>query len=208
MSTEESTLVADPVADRWGPVRPAAAGVAAAALVAVQLDVAVDVLPDDAVVGIVTPVRLLVGVGLVAVALAGHRWGRWWREPLPAAASALVLAAAPATATSGQTWAGWRGVATQVALFALAYGVGGTAARVPVAAGLGLGLAGLVAVFALAAGGSAGIRADVWDATICLVDHPTNSLRVASAVRVVLGLLAARAGPGAGPAPGATVRPA
>jgi O-antigen ligase len=184
-------------------------------------------------------------------------------------------------------------VATQVALFALASGVGGTAARVPVAAGLGLGLAGLVAVFALAAGGSAGIRADVWDAavgslagnplgvglgragavisermpggepvqhahnlwlnwaveaghpgllaivaltvavvvtlrrvrcrsgfaaastagllglaTICLVDHPTNSLRVASAVRVVLGLLAARAGPGAGPAPGATVRPA
>jgi hypothetical protein len=410
VSTEEPVRVADPAADRWSPVRSAAAGVATAALVAVLLDVAVDVLPDDALVGIVTPTRLLVGVGLVAVALAGHRWGRWWREPLSVTASALVLAAALATATSGQTWAGWRGVLTQVALFALAYGVGalggaavaplgllgliavavpagvglqqsvsrtptgfcrgslsdsadvcgpdslvravgtftnpnllaaflvlvlplavlgalrladrdsrlvgaavvltgyaavvatgsraallaaaaggavlvlarcGTAVRVRVAAVLGLGLAGLVAVFALAAGGSAGIRADVWDsaaeslagnplgvglgragavisermpggepvqhahnlwlnwaveagypgllaivaltvavvvtlrrvrcgsgfatastagllglATMCLVDHPTNSLRVASAVWVVLGLLAARAEPG------------
>jgi hypothetical protein len=47
------------------------------------------------------------------------------------------------------------------------------------------------AVLVLARCGTAGL---LGLAVICLVDHPTNSLRVASAVWVVLGLLATRAG--------------
>lgn len=147
-----------------------AAGVALLALVAVLAEAAADVLPDGPVVGVVTPVRLALGIGLVALLLGGPartrpgldgsgaagrpllRHGR--TGPLDPAAIALGVAvasllatAALATLTSGTDWSAWRGILTGAATFVLAAGV----VRARPAVGPALGLLSLGAVGTAAA---------------------------------------------------------
>ncbi len=109
-----------------------AAAVAVLCLAGVLLDATADVLPDQPLVGLVTPLRLVLGVGLVA-AVVGLGSPLRCRTALDPAVAALVLAAAVATAAAGQDWSGWRAVLTAVAAFYLAVGVGRSGPELPAA---------------------------------------------------------------------------
>lgn len=157
----------------WG--RTAVAGtIAVLALATVLLESAVEVLPDEPLVGVLTPSRLALGVGLVAVAVAafGSR-PRRWMTPLDPAVAVLLLAAAAATVVNGQEWSGWRGVLTGVAAFALAVGVlrvvPGSAAGLGLLALVAVGIAGTTAVRQIAHGTSTGFCRGVLDtsADVC-----------------------------------------
>jgi len=121
------TLAAEPMTT---PIRHVPAGrravvagsVAVLCLAAVLAEATADVLPDAPLVGVVTPVRLVLAVGLVAVWVAGTDPVRMrtWLDP---AVALLVVAAAVATVVAGQDWAPWRGVLTTAAVFYLAVGV-------------------------------------------------------------------------------------
>ena len=76
-------------------------GVALLCLVAVLMEATVDLLPDDPIVWVVTPVRLMLGIGLVAATVAGVR-PRQWRTPLDLPILGLLLATAVATLVAGQ----------------------------------------------------------------------------------------------------------
>jgi hypothetical protein len=99
-----------------------AAAVALLCLAGVLLDATADVLPDEALVWLVTPLRLVLGVGLVAAVTSLGSPLRC-RTALDPAVAALVLAAAVATAAAGQDWSGWRAVVTAVGACYLAVGV-------------------------------------------------------------------------------------
>lgn len=150
--TEVLPSVRPPDPSAPGPRRRAVAGgVALLALAAMVLEAAADVLPDEPLVGVVTPLRAAVLVGLVAVLVARRpRLGRH-RVAVDAGAALLLLAAAVATVAAGQPWAAWRAVLTAVAVCYLALGV----RRVLPDSGHALGLLALVAVAAAATSGLA-----------------------------------------------------
>lgn len=118
-----------------------ARAVALLCLAAVLLEATADLLPDDPVAWVLTPVRLVLGAGLVAVAVAGVRPGAW-RTPLDPAIALLLLAAAVATVVAGHEWSAWRGVLTAVAVYYLVVGV----RRALPDSGPALGLLALVGV--------------------------------------------------------------
>jgi hypothetical protein len=89
-STTSLTTVRE---DRRGEARATAGRtVALLCLAAVLLEATADLLPDEPVVWVLTPARLVLGAGLVAAAVAGVRPGQW-RTPLDPAIAALLLAA-------------------------------------------------------------------------------------------------------------------
>jgi O-antigen ligase len=106
------------------PSRRAVVGgsIALLCVFAVLLEATADLLPDDPITGVITPVRLVLGVGLVAATVAGVG-PRQWRTPLDLPILGLLLATAAATVAAGQPWAGWRGVLTAVAAYYLVVGV-------------------------------------------------------------------------------------
>ncbi|GAA3095420.1 hypothetical protein GCM10010464_68740 [Pseudonocardia yunnanensis] len=128
-------------------------------LAAVLLEATADLLPDEPVVWVLTPVRLVLGAGLVAAAVAGVRPGQW-RTPLDPAIGALLLAAALGTVLAGQPWAAWRGVLTAVAAYYLVVGVRRSVPDAGPALGLlalvGVAVAGTVAARQAAAGTATG----------------------------------------------------
>lgn len=97
-----------------------AAGVALVSLALVVAEAAVDVLPDDPLVWLLTPLRLVVGVGVAAVVVTR---GRWRPSALDAAVVALLGATALTSMLSGQGWASWRALLTTVAVAYLAAGL-------------------------------------------------------------------------------------
>jgi hypothetical protein len=113
-------ISAEPVGETRRQV--VSAGIALLCLAVVLLDAGVDLLPDEPVVWIVTPVRLLVGVGLVAAVVGMGSPLRLWTV-LDAAVAGLVLASALATMAAGQDWSGWRAVVTAIAAYYLAVAV-------------------------------------------------------------------------------------
>jgi hypothetical protein len=110
------------------------AAVALLALAVVLLDSAADLLPDAPLVWVVTPVRVVVGTGLVAGLLAVPP--PRWRTGLDLPVALLLAAAALATVAAGRDWSGWRGVLTGVAVFALAVAVRRSALGSPHVIGL------------------------------------------------------------------------
>ncbi len=80
--------------------RPVAAAVAVLCLAGVLLDATANVLPDQPLVWPVTPLRLVLGVGLVAAVISLGSPLRC-RTALDPAVAALVFAAAVATAAAG-----------------------------------------------------------------------------------------------------------
>lgn len=106
------------------PARGTAGAVALLALAAVIAECAAGALPDGAVVGVVTPVRLVLGIGLLAVAVARPpiRLDRP-RGVLLAAVALLIGASAFATMYAGSDYASWRGLVTTAAAGLLAAGV-------------------------------------------------------------------------------------
>ncbi|WP_300011491.1 O-antigen ligase family protein [Pseudonocardia sp.] len=97
-----------------------AGGAALLCLGAALLESTADLLPDDPVLGVLTPLRLVLLVGLVAAVTAR---GRWPRTPLDVPVVLLLVVAAAATALAGQPWAPWRGLLTAVGVCYLAAGV-------------------------------------------------------------------------------------
>src|SRR5919108_2918302 len=77
--------------------------VALLARTAVLLEATSDLLPDEPIAWVITPVRLVLGIGLVAATAAGVRPSRW-RTPLDLPILGLVLATAVATVAAGQEW--------------------------------------------------------------------------------------------------------
>jgi hypothetical protein len=115
--------------------------VAMLCLTAVLLEATSDLLPDEPIVWVITPVRLVLGIGLVAATVAGVR-PRQWRTPLDLPILGLVLATAVATVAAGQEWSAWRGVLTAVAAYYLVVGV----RRAMPGSDAGLGLLALIGV--------------------------------------------------------------
>lgn len=96
------------------------------ALALVLLDAVADILPDKPLFWVVTPLRLVVLVGLMALTPLLRGAGvavlrRDWVMHLCSAA--LLVAAAIPAVRSGQGWAEWRGLVTCVAIAYLAAGV-------------------------------------------------------------------------------------
>jgi hypothetical protein len=138
--------------------RRAVAGgaVALLCLMAVLLEAATDLLPDEPITWVVTPVRLVLGIGLVAATVAGVR-PRQWRTPLDVPIAGLVLATAVATVVAGQPWPGWRAVLTAVAAYYLVVGV----RRAMPGSDAALGLLALVAVAAAATAATRQVASDI-----------------------------------------------
>jgi O-antigen ligase len=126
-----------------------AGGVALLCLAAVLLESAADLLPDDPVAGVLTPLRVALLAGLVALAVAGAR--RVTPPAFDVAVAVALGAAAAATLLAGGSWAPWRALLTTAAAAYLAAGV----RRVLPGSGPALGLLALVAV---AVAGAAGVR--------------------------------------------------
>lgn len=102
--------------------RSVAAAIALLCLVAVLMEATVDVLPDEGLVGVLTPLRLVLGAGLVAVSLAGVR-PLSLRTPLDLPIGLLLVAAAGSIVLARQDFARWRGLLTVVAGYYLVVGV-------------------------------------------------------------------------------------
>lgn len=116
----------------------------------VLLHAAADVLPDDPLVWVLTPVRLVLLAGLAAAFAGGATPGRIRNPPFDVAVGALLLAAAIATVAGGQDWSGWRGVLTAIGAFYLATAVQRSALASPAAVGLlALACVAVAAVVAL-----------------------------------------------------------
>ena len=99
-----------------------ATGTALVSLSIVLLYATVGILPEDPLIWVLTPARVVLGVGLVALLLSGAAPALWRTSLAPAVAS-LLFAAALATVVSRQDWSAWRGVLTSFAAFVLAFGV-------------------------------------------------------------------------------------
>lgn len=95
------------------------------ALVVLVLQSVADVLPAEPLFWVVTPERVVVAVGLLALLATVRRVDRAslaWRWPFDLCAAALLLAAAVPAHRYG-TWPEWRALATGVAIAWLAAGV-------------------------------------------------------------------------------------
>ncbi len=99
-----------------------AGAVALLCLVAALLEATADLLPDEPLFWVLTPLRLVVVIGLAAVAVIGVRPAQL-RSPLDVPVALLLLTTAAATVLAGQPWSPWRGVLTAVGVFYLAVGV-------------------------------------------------------------------------------------
>lgn len=104
-----------------GPLRAggAPAIIATVALVLVLLESSVDLVPDDAVVWVITPLRIVLAVGLAAgIALAPRlaAWSTWFDIPL----ALLVLTGLVASSRGGEGYSTWRWTLTSIAVFYLA----------------------------------------------------------------------------------------
>lgn len=114
-----------------GRVLVACRAVPLLALAVVLWDAAADVLPDHPVVWVVTPVRLVVLLGLVGLlpSLATARWAaigpRLMRLLAFLLLSLLLLVAAAVPAHTYGAWSAWRGLVTCVGVALLAAGVVG-----------------------------------------------------------------------------------
>lgn len=126
---------------------PVAGGIALLCLAAVLLESAGDLLPDEPVLGVFTPMRVAVLAGLVAVLVVRARL----RTPFDPALALGLLATAVATVVAGQPFAPWRAVLTAAGVFYLAVGV----RRALPGSGAALGLLALLAV---TVAGAAGVR--------------------------------------------------
>jgi hypothetical protein len=126
------------------------AGIALLCLAVVLLDAGVDLLPDEPVAWVVTPVRLVVGVGLVAAVVGLGSPLRLWTVLDPAVVG-LPLAAGLATVAAGQDWSGWRAAVTAVAVYSLAVAVQRTSFGSP-------GVLGLVALSCVAPAAFSAVR--------------------------------------------------
>jgi hypothetical protein len=159
-------ISAEPVSESRRQV--VSAGVALLCLAVVLLDAGVDLLPDEPVGWIVTPLRLVVGVGLVAAVVALGSPLRLWTA-LDSAVSGVVLAAALATVAAAQDWSGWRAVVTVVAVYYLAVAVRRSSFGSPGVIGLlalgGVALAAISAVRQGLAGTATGFCRGAADAT-------------------------------------------
>ena len=91
-----------------------------AALLVVLAESVANVLPDDAVFWVFTPLRLVVAAGLLAVATACGP-GRW-RSPADPGVALLVVGATVTSALHGG-WSSWRALLTYVAVFYLTVAV-------------------------------------------------------------------------------------
>lgn len=126
-----------------------------------------DLLPDAPLFWVLTPLRLLLLAGLVAVGVAGRAWRARVRPgPISYAVLALLAAAALTSAMTGTGWAPWRGLLTGVAVAVLA-------ARLPVIepaahralgllAWLGVGMAAGAALTQAASGTATGFCRGSW----------------------------------------------
>lgn len=103
-----------------------AAATAVLCLATVLLEASAGLLPADPVVWVLTPLRLVLAVGIGALLVAGLAPRP---QPLDLAVGLVVLAAAVATVAAGQDWSGWRGVLTSAAAYLLATGVFRTVPR-------------------------------------------------------------------------------
>lgn len=122
------------VARRSPPIRLPVTGVgqtyrvrtiALACLALVVAESTADVLPDAAIVGVLTPLRLVLLVGLLALLVSTGRLGARdlrWRRPFDVAVALLLLAAALAAWRQGD-WTLWRALLTAVGAAYLAMGV-------------------------------------------------------------------------------------
>ena len=98
---------------------------ALACLALVVAESTADVLPDAAIVGVLTPLRLVLLVGLLALLVSTGRLGARdlrWRRPFDVAVALLLLAAALAAWRQGD-WTLWRALLTAVGAAYLAMGV-------------------------------------------------------------------------------------
>jgi len=105
----------------WLPYAAARATPLAAAAVVV-LDCATDFLPDDPLTGVVTPLRLALALGLVALLVTGAR-PETFRTRLDLPIGLLLLASAGATFIGGHATAPLRGLLTAVAGYYLVVAV-------------------------------------------------------------------------------------
>jgi O-antigen ligase/polysaccharide polymerase Wzy-like membrane protein len=96
-----------------------------AVVAVIVVDAATDFFPDDPLVGIVTPLRLLIVVGFVALLLPSPSRARIrdFRSPLDIPIGVLLLAAAAATVHGGHPTAPLRGLITVIACYYLVVGV-------------------------------------------------------------------------------------
>lgn len=133
---------------RFARPRPSAASLLGfAALVVVLIDVCVGVLPDEVAIGILTPLRALILIGLVGCAVSSLRRPDW-ATPLDGMAILLVLAAVPGARAAGD-FAPWRWLVTYLLVYYLTVAV---ARRVPdLRRELGTLALGATAIAALAA---------------------------------------------------------
>lgn len=89
-------------------------------LATVMLQCDIDLLPGQPIVWVLTPTRLAVIIGLLAVQATGEaRWLTILDIPL----AVLIGSAAVANLVARQEWASWRGLVTVVAVYYLAIGV-------------------------------------------------------------------------------------
>ncbi|MET9215992.1 MULTISPECIES: O-antigen ligase family protein [unclassified Nocardia] len=107
-------------APRAAPHVVAARATALLCLAAIALECVADILPDEPITWIVTPTRLVVLVGLLAVALTGESR---FRTAFDLPIALLLIASAVANQLAGQPWSSWRGLLTVVAVYYLAVGV-------------------------------------------------------------------------------------
>jgi O-antigen ligase len=96
--------------------------VATVALAVVVLNTGVEILPGDALISVLNPLRLVVLTGLVALAAGGMRVADV-RSPLDLPVGLLLTVAAGVTVLGGHPLAPLRGLLTVVGVFVLAVGV-------------------------------------------------------------------------------------
>lgn len=193
------------------PAARRAPAVALLALATIVAESATGVLPDDALVGVVTAVRVVLLVGLCAVLIArppGPGGGRpaldRTQAVLLAAVGALICIAAAATAHVGADYPAWRALVTTAAAGLLAAGARRVVDDIGPAAGLlallAVGAAGLTAVHQSADGvptgfcrGALDASADVCagDALVRAVGTFTNPNLLAAFLVLLLPLAAA-----------------
>ena len=92
------------------------------ALAVLLLDSATDFFPDDPIAGILTPTRLALALGLLALLAGGARL-RDFRTQLDLPVALLLAASVAATYSGGHPTAPLRGLLTVVATYYLAVGL-------------------------------------------------------------------------------------